>query len=85
MEQKKGEEKKKPQKPKPQALMEYDNYLVFLHKQPVEVHVAYGNTILKLQGILRSKARYDVQLILDEKKKEVVTINKGYIVMVKPL
>ena len=76
-------------KPKPKKAevpkYEYIDYLIFLHKKPVEVHVDYGGTVLKLQGILRAKARYDVQLILDEKKKEIVTINKGYIVMVKPL
>lgn len=82
-EQKKGEEKKK--SPKPAPKVEYNDYLIFLHKKPVELHINYGGSILKLQGILRAKARYDVQLILDEKKKEIITINKAYIVMVKPL
>jgi len=67
--------------PKP----EYENYIIFLHKKPVEIHIAYGNSVLKLQGILRAKARYDVQLIIDEKKKEIVTINKAHIILIKPL
>lgn len=77
---KQGAKKKSPV-PKP----EYDDYLIFLHKRKVEVHIAYGNSVIKLQGILRAKARFDIQLILDEKNKDIITINKGYIVMVKPL
>ena len=80
-EQKKKSNQKKAQKPLP----EYNDYLIFFHKKPVEVHVAYGNTILKLKGILRSKARYDIQVILDEEKKDIVVINKAHIVMIKPL
>ncbi|RUM27911.1 MAG: hypothetical protein DSY32_04925 [Aquifex sp.] len=79
--QSKKEQDKKKQKPK----YEYENYLIFLHKQPVEVHVAYGNTVVKFQGILRAKSRYDIQLILDEKKKDIIIINKGFIIAVKPL
>ena len=73
--------RQKTEKPK----FEYEDYTIFLHKKKVEVHVAYGNNIIKLQGVLRAKARYNVQLILDEKNKEIVTINKGYIVMIKPI
>ena len=80
-EKKKKANQKKAQKPTP----EYNDYLIFFHKKPVEVHVAYGNTILKLRGILRSKARYDIQVILDEEKKDIVLINKAHIVMIKPL
>lgn len=67
--------------PKP----EYLDYLIFLHKKKVEVHIDYGGTVLKLQGVLRAKARYDIQLILNEERKEIITINKGYIIMVKPI
>jgi len=77
----KKEAKQKTEKPK----FEYEDYILFLHKKKVEVHVAYGNSVIKLQGVLRAKARYNVQLILDEKTKDIVTINKGYIVMVKPV
>lgn len=80
-EQKQAHKKKQVQVPN----LEYTNYLIFLHKRKVEVHIDYGGTILKLQGILRAKAQYDIQLILDEEKKEIVTVNKAYIVMVKPL
>ena len=78
-------ETKQPKKKSPNPKPEYDDYLAFLHKRKVEVHIAYGNNIIKLQGILRAKARFDIQLILDEKNKDIITINKGYIVMVKPL
>ncbi len=83
-EQKQVQKKKQTQTPQVPKL-EYTNYLIFLHKRKVEVHVDYGGTILKLQGILRAKAQYDIQLILDEEKKEIITINKAYIVMVKPI
>jgi len=62
---------------------EYDNYLLFLHKKRVEIHIEYGNSILKLEGVLRSKARFDVQVILDS--GEILTVNKGYIILVKPV
>lgn len=82
---KKQTEKKAQAQAQEKPKLEYNDYLIFLHKKKVEVHVAYGNTVLKLQGILRAKARYDIQLILDEKKKDIITINKGYIIFVKPL
>jgi len=63
--------------------IEYDNYLLFLHKKRVEIHIEYGNSILKLEGILRSKARFDIQVILDS--GEILTVNKGYIILVKPI
>ena len=83
-----AEEKKKAQKKQksksPQELrLEYDNYLLYLHKKKVEVHINYGGNVLKLEGTIRSKARYDIQLILDN--GEILTINKGYIIIVKPL
>ena len=92
-----AEVKEEAQKAKPQKQLqkkqanperpkhEYEDYLIFLHKKKVELHVDYSGTILKLQGILRAKARFDVQLILNEEKKEIVTVNKAYIVMVKPV
>lgn len=84
MPQKREEFQKREGKPSVPKL-EYENYLIFLHKKKVEVHVVYGNTVLKFQGILRTKARYDIQLIIDEEKKEIITINKAYVVMVKPI
>ncbi|WP_459775856.1 hypothetical protein [Aquifex pyrophilus] len=66
---------------KPQ--FEYDNYSLFLHKQRVELHLLYGNSVMKLEGILRSKARFEVQLILDN--GEVLTINRSYIIAIKPI
>ncbi len=81
-----AEEKNKQKKKKltsKEPKLEYDNYLLFLHKKRVEIHVDYGGNILKLEGTLRSKARYDIQLILDN--REILTINKGYIILVKPL
>jgi len=76
---------KNKQKPKSsqELKLEYDNYLLFFHKKRVEVHIDYGGSVLKLEGILRSKARYDIQLILDS--GEILNINKGYIILVKPI
>ena len=83
-----GKQGQKPQsqgKPQPQQQIkaEYDTYSLFLHKKSVEVHVAYGNSILKLQGVMKAKSRYDIQLNLDD--REYIIINKAYIVMIKPL
>ncbi len=79
-EKKKNSKKKSSQK---ELKLEYDNYLLYLHKKKVEVHINYGGNVLKLEGTIRSKARYDVQLILDN--GEILTINKGYIILVKPI
>lgn len=78
-----GDEKQKDGNKRPK--IEYDGYSVFLHKSKVEVHVNYGNTILKLQGIIKAKARYEIQLVLDEKKNDYIVINKAHVVAIKPL
>ena len=81
-EKKKSPKKKSQQKASPPTQYEYNDYLLFLHKKKVEVHINYGGSVLKLEGTIRSKARYDVQLILDS--GEILNINKGYIILVKP-
>ena len=81
-EKKKTQKKKTQQKASPPTQYEYNDYLLFLHKKKVEVHINYGGSVLKLEGTIRSKARYDVQLILDS--GEILNINKGYIILVKP-
>lgn len=75
--------KEKKQKPKSsqELKLEYDNYLLYLHKKRVEIHIDYGGNVLKLEGTLRSKARYDIQLILDS--GEILNVNKGYIILIK--
>jgi len=78
-----AKEKKQKSKSSQELRLEYDNYLLFLHKKKVEIHLDYGGNVLKLEGILRSKARYDIQLILDN--GEILNINKGYIILVKPI
>jgi len=78
-----AKEKKQKLKSSQELRLEYDNYLLFLHKKKVEIHLDYGGNVLKLEGILRSKARYDIQLILDN--GEILNISKGYIILVKPL
>jgi len=78
-----AKEKKQKSKSSQELRLEYDNYLLFLHKKKVEIHLDYGGNVLKLEGILRSKARYDIQLILDN--GEILNISKGYIILVKPL
>ena len=82
-EEKKDKPPKKKTNKKNELRLEYDNYLLYLHKKRVEVHINYGGTVLKFEGTLRSKARYDVQLILDN--GEIININKGYIILVKPI
>ena len=81
-EKKKTQKKQKPKSPQ-ELRLEYDNYLLYLHKKKVEVHINYGGNVLKLEGTIRSKARYDIQLILDN--GEILNINKGYIILVKPI
>ncbi len=82
-EEKKKTQKKQKSKSSQELRLEYDNYLLYLHKKKVEVHINYGGNVLKLEGTIRSKARYDVQLILDN--GEILNINKGYIILVKPI
>ena len=82
-EEKKKAQKKQKSKPSQELRLEYDNYLLYLHKKKVEIHIDYGGNVLKLEGTIRSKARYDIQLILDN--GEILNINKGYIILVKPL
>jgi hypothetical protein len=64
-----------------------DNYLMSLDRQLVEVHIAYGNTVLQMQGTLKAKARYDFILEFpdDSGRLQRVIINKAYLIMVKPL
>ncbi len=62
-------QKKNRQKSSPPVQYEYNDYLLFLHKKKVEVHINYGGNVLKLEGTIRSKARYDFQLILDNIEK----------------
>jgi len=64
-----------------------DNYLMSLDRQLVEVHIAYGNTVLQMQGTLKAKAKYDFILEFpdDNGRLQRVIINKAYLIMVKPL
>lgn len=64
-----------------------DTYLMSLDRQPVELHIAYGNTVLKMEGIIKSKARYDViiEFTDDDGNLQKLVINKAYIVMARPL
>jgi len=64
-----------------------DNYSYGLDNQFVEVHVAYGNTVLQMQGTLKSKAKYDfiLEFTDDNGNLQKVIINKAYLIMIKPL
>ncbi len=64
-----------------------DTYLMSLDRQSVELHIAYGNTVLKMEGTIKSKARYDVILEFtdDDGNLQKLVINKAYIVMARPL
>ena len=73
-------EKKQKPKSSQELKLEYDNYLLYLRKKRVEIHIDYGGNVLKLEGTLRSKARYDIQLILDS--GEILNVNKGYIILI---
>jgi len=90
MEQKKDKQQPKPQqgqKKKKEPKPERDAYLFYYHDQEVEVHVAYGNTVIKLTGKIKAKARYDIILDYEDDtgKKQRLIINKAYLVAVKPL
>jgi len=78
-------EEKKQQKKEPKP--ERDAYLFYYHDQEVEVHVAYGNTVLRLTGRIKAKARYDIILDYEDDtgKKQRLIINKAYLVAVRPL
>jgi len=61
---------------------EYNDYLIFLHKKRVRVVLDNG---MSFEGILRSKAKFDIQLILNPEEKKIITINKSHIVFVEPI
>jgi len=66
---------------------ERNNYLIYYHDKEVEVHVNYGNTVLKLTGTIMSNSKYDIILdFYDEKgQKQRLIINKVYLIAVRPL
>jgi hypothetical protein len=84
---KEQEKQQQKQQAKPQKAQRIEDYMVALDGYEVEVHVQYGNTILKLQGTLHSEAKFNIVLdFVDEKGKvQKLFINKAYVVMVKPL
>jgi len=90
-EKKQQQQQQKPQQAKPKkpevVKPDRDNYLIHWHDKLVEVHLAYGNTVLKLTGKIKTKARYDVILDFEDEqgKKRRLIINKGYIIAVEPL
>lgn len=71
----------------PQKAQRIEDYMVALDGYEVEVHIQYGNTILKLQGTLHSEAKFNIILdFVDEKGKlQRLFINKAFVVMIKPL
>jgi len=83
--QKKTQNQNQSQKKTPKP--ERDHYLIYYHDKEVEVHIAYGNTVLKLTGVMMANARYDIILdFYDEKgNKQRLIINKAYIIAVRPL
>jgi len=89
--QQQQQQQQKPQQAKPKKTQELkperDNYLIYYHDKEVEVHLAYGNTVIKLTGKIKTKARYDVILDFEDEqgKKRRLIINKGYIIAVEPL
>ena len=70
-------------KGKDEYRLEYDNHSVFLYKKRVKVHIAYEGIVLKIEWVIRAKAKFDIQLLNNE--KDYITINKTYIIMIKPL
>jgi len=83
----KQEQKKEQKKEKKEPRPERDTYLIYYHDKEVEVHVAYGNTVIKLTGKIKAKARYDVILDFtdDTGKKQRLIINKAYLIATRPL
>ncbi len=82
-----AEKKKQNQKQKQNKPFKADNYMTSLDGQEVEVHIAYGNTVLQMQGRLKARARYDLILEFtdDNGRLQKVIVNKAYVVMLKPL
>ncbi len=80
-------ENKKKQAQKQNKHFKVDNYMTNLDGQEVEVHIAYGNTVLQMQGRLKARARYDLilEFVDDNGRLQKVIVNKAYVVMLKPL
>jgi len=81
------QEQAKEQKKDKNIRPERDNYLIYYHDKKVEVHVAYGNTVIKLTGKIKAKARYDIILDYEDDtgKKQRLIINKAYLIATRPL
>ena len=82
-----GQVQQKKKQNKQGGSLRVENYVSSLDGQDVEIHVAYGNTVLQLQGRIKTKAKYDVilEFMDDDGKMQRIIINKAYVVMVKPL
>jgi hypothetical protein len=82
-----AQQQKPQQQQQPQKVQRIEDYMTALDGYEVEVHVLYGNTILKLQGTLHSQAKFNIILdFVDEKgKPQKLFINKAFVVFIKPL
>ncbi|MGC8852075.1 MAG: hypothetical protein ACP5P0_00540 [Hydrogenobacter sp.] len=78
----------KPQQAKPQPKKEKkgpsrEDYVIELDGKLVEVHMLYGTSILKLEGIISADARFNIKLKLKDGK--TIYINKAFIVAIEPI
>lgn len=82
-----AEKEKQKQNQKQNKPFKVDNYMTSLDGQEVEIHIAYGNTVLQMKGRLKAKARYDLilEFVDDNGRLQKVVVNKAYVVMAKPL
>jgi hypothetical protein len=70
-----------PQQPRKTATR--DDFLSIYDGRRAELHIAYGQSVLKLEGTLNTDARFNIILRTDT--NETLIINKAYIIAVKPL
>ncbi|MGC9059561.1 MAG: hypothetical protein ACP5H3_04125 [Candidatus Aenigmatarchaeota archaeon] len=78
------EQKSQPKSnPQPRKTASRDDFLLIYDGRYAEVHIAYGQSVLKLEGTLNTDARFNIILRTDE--NENLIINKAFIIAVKPL
>ncbi|MGC8942090.1 MAG: hypothetical protein ACP5KF_05440 [Sulfurihydrogenibium sp.] len=79
----KSQPKSNPQPQQPRKTASRDDFLLIYDGRYAEVHIAYGQSVLKLEGTLNTDARFNIILRTDT--NETLIINKAYIIAVKPL
>jgi len=81
--QKQEQQSKSQPKQKVKTAPSREDYIIELDGKHVEVHIQYGQSILKLEGIISSDARFNIKLKLKDGK--TIYINKAFLVAIEPL